>query len=136
MTLRLAFMGTPDFAVPALLAATDRLVAEHNLDLRVLFLDCDDDRLERRYTETRRRHPLAAERPVVDGIRLERHVGGHDTGARPRGLEFHVLGECAVGVVGHDDLLVRERAQHRCGSGTRRRHEGEPLRRGAVIRSP
>ena len=63
---------TRDFAVPALLAATDRLVAEHNLDLRVLFLDCDDDRLERRYTETRRRHPLAAERPVADGIRLER----------------------------------------------------------------
>lgn len=63
---------TRDFAVPALLAAIDRLVAEHGLELRVLFLDCDDDRLVRRYTETRRRHPLAAERPVADGIRLER----------------------------------------------------------------
>ena len=63
---------TRDFAVPALVAALDRLVDEQDLDLRVVFLDCDDDRLERRYTETRRRHPLAAERPVADGIRLER----------------------------------------------------------------
>ena len=38
----------------------------------MLFLDCDDERLERRYTETRRRHPLAGDRPVTDGIRLER----------------------------------------------------------------
>ncbi len=63
---------TRDFAVPALVQALDRLAAEHKLDLRIIFLDCDDDRLERRYTETRRRHPLAAERPVADGIRLER----------------------------------------------------------------
>jgi len=63
---------TRDFAVPALTEGLDRLASEHALDLRVVFLDCDDDRLERRYTETRRRHPLAAERPVADGIRLER----------------------------------------------------------------
>jgi UPF0042 nucleotide-binding protein len=63
---------TRDFAVPALVAALDRLVEDRDLDLRVVFLDCDDDRLERRYTETRRPHPLAAERPVGDGIRLER----------------------------------------------------------------
>ena len=63
---------TRDFAVPALIEALDRLAREHDLDLRIIFLDCDDDRLERRYTETRRRHPLAAERPVADGIKLER----------------------------------------------------------------
>ena len=38
----------------------------------IVFLDCDDELLVRRYTETRRRHPLAGERPVADGIRLER----------------------------------------------------------------
>jgi UPF0042 nucleotide-binding protein len=38
----------------------------------VVFLDCDDELLRRRYTETRRRHPLAGDRPVIDGIRLER----------------------------------------------------------------
>lgn len=63
---------TRDFAVPALIEALDRLAREHDLDLRIIFLDCDDDRLERRYTETRRPHPLAAERPVADGIKLER----------------------------------------------------------------
>jgi len=63
---------TRDFAVPALVAALDRLVVENDLDLRIVFLDCDDDRLARRYTETRRRHPLAGERPVADGIKLER----------------------------------------------------------------
>ncbi|HLI21783.1 MAG TPA: RNase adapter RapZ [Stellaceae bacterium] len=63
---------TRDFAVPALVASLDSLVEDQGLDLRIVFLDCDDDRLVRRYTETRRPHPLAAERPIGDGIRLER----------------------------------------------------------------
>jgi UPF0042 nucleotide-binding protein len=63
---------TRDFAVPALADALDRLAEQDNLDLRMVFLDCEDDRLMRRYTETRRRHPLAADRPVADGIKLER----------------------------------------------------------------
>lgn len=63
---------TRDFAVPALVEALDRLVAGHDLELKVVFLDCADELLERRYTETRRRHPLALDRPVADGIRLER----------------------------------------------------------------
>ena len=41
-------------------------------DLRMLFLDCDDDVLARRFTETRRRHPLAPDRSVADGIGRER----------------------------------------------------------------
>jgi len=63
---------TRDFGVNALLATLDSLVAEHNLELKIVFLDCEDDRLVRRYTETRRRHPLAGDRPVLDGIHLER----------------------------------------------------------------
>jgi UPF0042 nucleotide-binding protein len=63
---------TRDFGVNALPATLDSLVAEHDLDLKVVFLDCEDDRLVRRYTETRRRHPLAGDRPVLDGIHLER----------------------------------------------------------------
>ena len=58
---------TRDFAVPGLLTEIDRLT-----DAKLLFLDCDDEALARRYTETRRRHPLAGDRPVMDGIRLER----------------------------------------------------------------
>src|SRR6185312_7764050 len=59
---------TRDFGVNALLATLDSLAAEHNLELKIVFLDCEDDRLVRRYTETRRRHPLAGDRPVLDGI--------------------------------------------------------------------
>lgn len=46
--------------------------ADGRLDFTLLFLDCDDDILQRRYTETRRKHPLAPERPLIDGIRRER----------------------------------------------------------------
>jgi RNase adaptor protein for sRNA GlmZ degradation len=63
---------TRDFAVMGLLAEIDRLIAGEGLAAQLLFLDCDDDALARRYTETRRRHPLAGDRPVMDGIRLER----------------------------------------------------------------
>ncbi|MGE5505297.1 MAG: RNase adapter RapZ [Actinomycetota bacterium] len=63
---------TRDFGVQPVLEAIDRLMAERHLDVRLLFLDCDDDVLCRRYTETRRRHPMAVDRPLLDGIRHER----------------------------------------------------------------
>jgi UPF0042 nucleotide-binding protein len=63
---------TRDFGIDAFLAALGPLLGEHRRELRVVFLDCDDELLRRRYTETRRRHPLAGDRPVIDGIRLER----------------------------------------------------------------
>ncbi len=40
--------------------------------VEVLFLDCANDVLERRYRETRRVHPLAPGGAVLDGIELER----------------------------------------------------------------
>lgn len=43
-----------------------------DLEVTLLFLDGDDEALRRRFTETRRPHPLAADRPVIDGIRRER----------------------------------------------------------------
>lgn len=41
-------------------------------DVRVLFLDADDDELVRRFEETRRRHPAGDDYGVLDGIRHER----------------------------------------------------------------
>ena len=38
----------------------------------ILFLDCSEGELLRRYDETRRRHPLAPDRPAEDGIARER----------------------------------------------------------------
>ena len=65
---------TRDFAVEAFLDQLGRLRRESSSDVRIIFLDCDDDVLVRRYTETRRRHPLADDRPVPDGIKLERRL--------------------------------------------------------------
>ena len=65
---------TRDFAVDPVLDALDTLGKDEGIQTRILFLDCDDDVLLRRYTETRRRHPLAEDRPVPDGIRLERRL--------------------------------------------------------------
>ncbi|HWJ58092.1 MAG TPA: RNase adapter RapZ [Sphingomicrobium sp.] len=40
----------------------------------LLFLDCADSELIRRFDETRRRHPLAPDRPAEDGIARERDL--------------------------------------------------------------
>jgi len=39
-----------------------------------VFLDCAGSELERRFNETRRRHPMAAGRPVLEGIAAEREL--------------------------------------------------------------
>jgi UPF0042 nucleotide-binding protein len=51
-----------------------KLRADSGLDLRVLFLDCAGGELTRRFSETRRRHPLALDRPAADGIAREREI--------------------------------------------------------------
>ncbi|MDI1283991.1 MAG: RNase adapter RapZ [Reyranella sp.] len=43
-----------------------------DLDVNLLFLECDTEVLQRRYTESRRPHPMAPDRPVMDGIVEER----------------------------------------------------------------
>lgn len=42
--------------------------------IELLFLDASDEALIRRFSETRRRHPLAQGESVVDGIRREREL--------------------------------------------------------------
>ncbi len=63
-----------DFSVEAFKNAVERLRANPHIELKVLLLDCANEVLRRRFTETRRRHPLAQDRPVLDGIRLERSL--------------------------------------------------------------
>lgn len=63
---------TRDFAVDEFIATMDRLRAESGHRAALFFMDCDNEVLRRRFTATRRRHPLAADRPVTDGIRRER----------------------------------------------------------------
>lgn len=42
-----------------------------NLKAQLVFVTCDDAELQRRFTETRRRHPLAKDKPVHVGIEQE-----------------------------------------------------------------
>lgn len=63
-----------DFTTDRVLAMIDRLRVAPEVGLEVLYLDSSNDVLLRRYSETRRRHPLApAESPIL-GIRREREL--------------------------------------------------------------
>lgn len=53
--------------------ALNKLKEEGN-NFEVLFMDCDDATLVRRYKESRRMHPLSPEGRVEDGINKEREV--------------------------------------------------------------
>ncbi|MBB4266912.1 RNase adapter RapZ [Roseospira visakhapatnamensis] len=68
---------TRGFAVDRLTGILEQLRAHPGLDVRLVFLDCDDDILRQRFTETRRRHPLALDRPLSDGLSLERERMRH-----------------------------------------------------------
>jgi len=63
---------TRGFSAAALLERIKRLRAEPGQTVNLVFLTCSDEVLQRRFTETRRRHPLALDRPIADGIRQER----------------------------------------------------------------
>jgi len=65
---------TRDFGAQSMMAELDRLHEETQVPAFLLFVDCDDEVLGRRFTETRRRHPLAIDRPLLDGIAHERHL--------------------------------------------------------------
>ena len=63
---------TRDFAVKAVYSEIDQLTAVSDKNVALIFLDCDNEILRRRYSETRRRHPLAMDRRILDGIVRER----------------------------------------------------------------
>lgn len=61
-----------DFSEEAFIKIVDILRAKPGLEVTTVFFDCEDDVLLKRFTETRRRHPLALDRAVMDGIHIER----------------------------------------------------------------
>jgi len=63
-----------DFSTEGLIEAIDRLTEELGHGLQVLYLDADDDVLLRRYSETRRRHPLAGDGPPIAGITRDKEL--------------------------------------------------------------
>jgi RNase adapter protein RapZ len=65
---------TRDFGVDPVMAEIHGLFDQTATTVMLVFLDCDDDVIARRFTETRRRHPLALDRSPLDGIRAERQL--------------------------------------------------------------
>ncbi|MGR3342461.1 MAG: RNase adapter RapZ [Paracoccaceae bacterium] len=60
-----------DFSANALIEMIDRFSADPELDVDLLYLDCTTDVLIRRFSETRRRHPMAPADSPAQGIELE-----------------------------------------------------------------
>ncbi|BAK66151.1 putative P-loop-containing ATPase [Sphingobium sp. SYK-6] len=65
---------TRGFAADTVLSVIASLRDQGRNQVEMLFLDCSGTVLERRYAETRRRHPLAPDRPAADGIAREREL--------------------------------------------------------------
>ncbi|BBC98789.1 MULTISPECIES: RNase adapter RapZ [Sphingobium] len=65
---------TRDFDANAIVQRIKAMRERHGHDIETLFLDCSGTELERRFAETRRRHPLALDRPAADGIAREREL--------------------------------------------------------------
>jgi RNase adapter protein RapZ len=60
-----------DFNATALIELIDTLTRDARVALEVLYLDCAPTELVRRYSETRRRHPLAPHETPSEGIARE-----------------------------------------------------------------
>ena len=65
---------TGGFSSDVLCAEIDEFNKQEDIKVVLIFLTCDADTLRLRFTETRRRHPLAIDRPVTDGILHERQL--------------------------------------------------------------
>lgn len=63
-----------DFGVDALIDIIGKLAAQSDIDEQVLYLDCNESELVRRYSETRRRHPLTPEASALTGIQREKEL--------------------------------------------------------------
>lgn len=63
-----------DFATDAVLDLMSQLTARPDTSADLLYLDCATDVLLRRYSETRRRHPMAPEDRPADGVAREQEL--------------------------------------------------------------
>ena len=70
----LGLFRTRGFDANRIVHEVGRLAADHHYPVQTLFLDCGGSELVRRFSATRRRHPLAPDRPATDGIAAEREL--------------------------------------------------------------
>jgi len=65
---------TRGFDAQEIVGQIESLARDRGYPIETVFLDCSGSELQRRYSETRRRHPLATDRPAIDGIAAEREM--------------------------------------------------------------
>lgn len=65
---------TRGFDPQRVISEVTALGKKDDITISTLFLDCGSEELERRYNETRRRHPLAGDRTVAAGIAADREL--------------------------------------------------------------
>lgn len=65
---------TRDFSVDAVLDIHEEINRTEGFESTILFLDCRTDELLRRYSETRRRHPLSPDESPEFGIKQEKNL--------------------------------------------------------------
>jgi len=65
-----------DFTTKALMQLVDALPAQTDAEVSLLYLNAREDALIRRYSETRRPHPMAPNESLQEGIRRERELLG------------------------------------------------------------
>ena len=63
---------TRGFNADKFLQNVKRICKYPGLSVRILFIDCKSDVLIRRFGETRRKHPLAANQSIADSLKQER----------------------------------------------------------------
>jgi len=63
-----------DFSTIGFIDLAVRLRRMEQVDLTTLYLDCSDEVLLRRFSETRRRHPVAADASPETGVRQEKEL--------------------------------------------------------------
>lgn len=65
---------TRGFDAERIVQRIKKLNEDDEVEISTLFLECSGAELRRRYAETRRRQPLALDRPATDGIAREREL--------------------------------------------------------------
>lgn len=65
---------TRGFVPSEIIDLVKELAARDDPAVSFMFIDCAGGELERRYNETRRRHPMAQDRPLIEGILAEREL--------------------------------------------------------------
>lgn len=65
---------TRDLVAEVFAEDVEQLRRDSGKPIDIVFLECDDEVLQRRYTETRHVHPIGGDRPLADSIAEERRL--------------------------------------------------------------